>query len=315
MRNIFYTLILLFFANTLLAQQDAHYTHFMYNNLSLNPAVAGSKGHPSLLALYRKQWIGFDGAPEGKLLSFHTLLGKRVGLGLTIENDQIGVTNSWRGSMAYAYKIQLEKETSVQIGIQGSMRYLGLDFSDPSVFILQNGDQSILQNSLYDQYVGNFGAGIYLNVKQMFFGASVPNFFPNTIGISNGINLNIAEESPHFYFMAGALVPLSAQNSIALRPSALAKVVQNAPFDLDLNLSLIFNNTFIVGASYRLGGDGAGDSFDFLLHYRLNNIGLGIAYDYTISDLTDYNNGSVEAIVVYDFVKERIDMANPRFFF
>ncbi|MFK8008925.1 MAG: type IX secretion system membrane protein PorP/SprF [Saprospiraceae bacterium] len=311
MRNIIFTLVFMTFSTVLLAQQEAQYTHFMYNNLSINPAVAGSKGHPSLLALYRKQWIGFDGAPDNKLISFHTPLGKRVGLGLTISNDKIGISNSWSGSMAYAYRIKIDEETTVQVGIQGSMKYFGLDFRNQ--LIRQSGDPSIVYNSTDEKYLGNVGAGIFMNFKQMFFGASVPNFFPNTIGVDKSTTL-AAIEVPHFYVMAGALIPLS-NDKIALRPSALAKVVKNAPFDLDLNLSVVFNKSFIVGASYRLGGTGGGESIDFLLHYKINNIGLGISYDYTLSELTDYNNGSIEAIVVYDFIKEQINIANPRFFF
>ncbi len=299
------------FSTVLFAQQEAHYTHFMYNNLSINPAVAGSKGHPSLLALYRKQWIGFDGAPDNKLVSFHTPLGKRVGLGLTISNDKIGISNNWTGSMAYAYRIKIDEETNLQFGIQGSMRYFGLDFRNQQ--IRQNGDPSIVYNTTDEKYLGNVGAGVFMNVKQMFFGASVPNFFPNTIGVDNSTSFS-AVEVPHFYVMAGALIPLSNEK-IALRPSALAKVVRNAPFDLDLNLSLVFNKTFIFGAGYRIGGNGIGDAANFLMHYKINNIGLGISYDYTLSELNDYNSGSIEAIVVYDFVKEQVNIANPRFFF
>ena len=311
MRNIIFTLTFMVFSTVMFAQQEAHYTHFMYNNLSINPAVAGSKGHPALLALYRKQWIGFEGAPDNYLISFHTPLGKRIGLGLTISNDKIGISNNWTGSMAYAYRIQIDEETNVQLGIHGSMKYFGLDFRNQQ--IRQTGDPSIIYNSTDEKYLGNVGAGIYMNVKQMFFGASVPHFFPNTIGVDKTSQFS-AIEVPHFYVMAGALIPLSNKN-IALRPSALAKVVKNAPFDLDLNLSLVFNTSFIVGASYRIGGDGIGDSADFLIHYKMNNIGLGLSYGYTLSELNDYNNGSIEAIVLYDFVKEQVDIANPRFFF
>ena len=285
----------------------------MYNTLSINPGYAGSKGMPSAIALYRKQWIGFEGAPENKLVSFHApIFGDKVGFGLTIENDQIGISDSWSGSMAYAYRIQLEDDATVQIGLQGSIRYLGLDFADPSVVVLQNTDPSILQNTMSKQYLGNFGLGLYLNYQQFYFGASVPYLFPNDIGIDVTNPLG-AKETPHFYVMAGGLIPLS--NTVSFKPAVLAKIVQNAPFDLDLNASFVINNQFVTGISYRIGGDGAGDSIDFLLHYRVNNIGLGLAYDYTLSELTDYNKGSIEAIVVYDFIKERMDMANPRFFF
>ena len=214
------------FSTVMLAQQEAHFTHFMYNNLSINPAVAGSKGHPALLALYRKQWIGFDGAPDNKLLSFHTPLGKRVGLGLTLASDKIGITNNWTGSMAYAYRIKIDDETNVQLGIQGSMKYFGLDFRNQQ--IRQNGDPSIVYNDTDDKYLGNVGAGIYMNVKQMFFGASVPHFFPNTIGVDQ-TSQSSAVEVPHFYVMGGALIPL-ANDKLALRPSALAKVVKKCTF-------------------------------------------------------------------------------------
>ena len=48
----------------LTAQQDAQYTQYMYNTLSVNPAYAGSRGQFSAAALYRSQWAGLAGAPE-----------------------------------------------------------------------------------------------------------------------------------------------------------------------------------------------------------------------------------------------------------
>ena len=314
MRNILLAILFFSFANVMIGQQESHYTHFMYNTLVLNPAYAGSRGTPSLVALYRKQWFGFEGSPDSKLMSFHApIFGNKVGFGLTIMNDEIGIHNSWYGTMAYAYRIQINKETNVQIGLQGSIRYLGINFDDESVVFLHNNDPSINENMLSQNYLANFGAGIYVQVKQLFFGTSVPYLFPNTFGTALDPNILTAEETPHLYVMGGALLPVN--KTLSLKPAVLAKIVKNAPFDLDLNLSFVFNNKIILGTSYRLGGDGPGESLDFLLHYRLNNLGLGIGYDFTLSDIKDYSNGSIEAIVIYDFKKERLDMANPRFFF
>ena len=44
------------------AQQDHRYTQFMYNKLMYNPAYAGARGVPSISAMYRQQWLGFEGA-------------------------------------------------------------------------------------------------------------------------------------------------------------------------------------------------------------------------------------------------------------
>ncbi|WP_299801331.1 PorP/SprF family type IX secretion system membrane protein, partial [uncultured Maribacter sp.] len=70
------------------AQQDAQYTQYMYNTISVNPAYAGSRGVLSIAALHRSQWVGLDGAPTTQTLNFHTPVSKNVGLGLSVVNDE-----------------------------------------------------------------------------------------------------------------------------------------------------------------------------------------------------------------------------------
>ena len=72
------------------AQQDPHYTQYMYNMNVVNPAYAGSKENISMGLLYRKQWVGIDGAPQSGTLSLHSPVGKNVGLGLSVVTDKIG---------------------------------------------------------------------------------------------------------------------------------------------------------------------------------------------------------------------------------
>ena len=68
-------------------QQDAQYTQYMYNTVSVNPAYAGSRGHMSLAVLYQSQWVGLDGAPKTQTFSMNTPLGYRgVGLGVSVGN-------------------------------------------------------------------------------------------------------------------------------------------------------------------------------------------------------------------------------------
>ncbi len=50
------------------AQQESQYTNFMHNYLSLNPAYAGAREVPSFTALYRNQWLGFEGCKLKRLV-------------------------------------------------------------------------------------------------------------------------------------------------------------------------------------------------------------------------------------------------------
>jgi type IX secretion system PorP/SprF family membrane protein len=299
------------------AQQEAHFTQFMYNQLYFNPAYAGARGMPSFSLIYRNQWIGFKGAPVSGLLSFNApLFNDRVGFGLTVHRESAGIFDTWDVAMAYSYNIKISDESSIRLGLQGKMTYLGIDFSDPSVIVRDPTDQSIKYDESTNKYTGNFGAGIHLKIKQMFFGIGAPAFFPSEVGINNNQLIpQIARHSSHFYFIAGTLLPLS--NSLQLKPVLLTKYVEGAPISLDLNASLVFNLVFTAGVSYRFTGSSNSkhDSFDILALYQINNVAIGAAYDIPISEISNHTSGSLEILIRYDFIKETTDMANPRFFF
>lgn len=322
MNRFYYIIIFLLFAVASQAQQEHQFTQFMYNQLYYNPAYAGARNSTSIMALYRNQWTEIEGSPESKLISFNgNVLKNKVGLGITVANHTAGIFNQWNASMAYSYKISINEDTGIRFGLQGSLKYYGIEFNDPSVLVLEGNDPSIVEGQAPNTFVGNFGAGLYFTHKNIFLGASVPHFFPNEIGFNENGSVRIAEEKPHLYLMAGSTIPINEK--IAFRPSTLFKYVNNAPWDLDLNVSVIYDNRLSAGISYRIGGVGtdknevsfgSGDSVDLLLFYQYESFGIGAAYDFTLSDIRDKASGSFEVLLRYDFKKEKDDMANPRFF-
>ncbi len=88
-RNLKACLVLLVLIITKVAnaQQDPHYTQYMYNTMSINPAYAGSTGSLQALLLYRSQWVGVDGAPETQNFSVHSpLRNEKMGGGARLLN-------------------------------------------------------------------------------------------------------------------------------------------------------------------------------------------------------------------------------------
>ena len=311
MKRFFYLFLFVAFTYTVgNAQHEAHYTHFMYTKQLLNPGYVGSKGSPNLMGLYRKQWIGFDGAPESQLVTFNTpFFDPRVGFGIAVSRQTTGDTKEYLGNISYSYDLINQDGLNLRLGVMGTLKHLGISLgenirnpSDPIATQIGNGD--------FNKVGGNVGAGLYLNVKDAYIGFSVPNLLRREIGNST----NPAEEQPHFYGMAGAIIPVP-ESKFSIYPNVLFKYVDNAPYSLDVNLSAIYNNIFTIGASYRHGQEN-GDSIDFLANYQVNRqFGLGVAYDLTLSDLSDHNSGSIEVMLSYLFGKKNPDMTNPRFFF
>jgi type IX secretion system PorP/SprF family membrane protein len=297
-------------------QQEHHYTQFMYNKLLINPACAGSGAVPVLTGIFRSQWVGFEGAPQSALVSVSSpFLSKRVGIGGVISHNKIGFQRDFQGSLAYSYDLSVSEDFSIRAGIMGSLRSLGVDYSkakpyDPSTI---STDPSLTGDKINDFY-GNVGAGIYTVIQQkMYFGVSVPRIYSNVIGFSNTQALLLAKEYQHFYAMAGGIIPIS--EGINLQPSVLLKYVKNVPFDADINISLDIRQKVTAGLSYRLGGDGAGESVDLLAFWQATpQLGVGAAYDFPLSMLKDYSAGSVELMVQTNLKKQKRKMSNPRFF-
>jgi type IX secretion system PorP/SprF family membrane protein len=313
MKNLF-TIILLLFALHLAAQQEPHYTHFMYNQQLYNPAYVGSRNTPSFTGLHRSQWIGFEGAPTSQILSFQTpIMRQRAGIGGTISRYAIGITYSWFSSAAYSYNLRLTQNLNLRLGLQATLEYLGIKFDDPKVVTVSQNDPSLVDGAFQSRYTGNVGMGMYLTYKDLLYvGASAPQIYPNNIGFNDLTNIT-AQMAPHRYLTAGGAIPVSEQ--IELMPNVLVKWVDHAPLDFDINFSVRYMKKVMAGLTYRTGGNGSGESVDALVFFQFGQkVGAGLAYDLTLSDIRDYQSGTVELLLRYDLRDEKGDLENPRYF-
>jgi type IX secretion system PorP/SprF family membrane protein len=219
--------------------------------------------------------------------------------------------------LAYSYDLLASNNNILRFGIQGGARNIGVDLTKAQPVVSVTIDPS-LENRKINDLNFNFGAGIYGSFQDMFYvGLSLPNFLTNSYGL-NDVNTT-AKEVQHIYGMAGAALPIN--DDLVLMPAILTKYVKNAPFDADLNLSLNIKEKITTGVSYRLGGDGGGESVDLLLMVNVTpQLGIGAAYDFPLSQIKDHTSGSFEVSAFYDLRKRessqsKLKISNPRFFF
>ncbi len=300
------------------AQQEAQQTQFFYYKLGYNPAYAGSVQAPHITALYRKQWIGLKGAPEFQALSFNMpLLNQRIGVGGNISRYTIGITELYTAEAVYSYRLPLG-HGMLGLGISGSVRSISQDFTQ-----VQGTQPSSIDASIPDgyqqKYLLNFGAGLYYTTEHFYLGLSTPRFLKNNIDFADlSQDAVISREVAHVYFMMGILFDIADYTQF--QPQVLIKYVENAPIDADLNFMLIFDERFVTGLTYRLGGSSitaVGESIDLILGMQVNEfLYFGMSYDLTFSDLRDYSSGSGEAVLRFNFGESRHSdhIEDPRFF-
>src|SRR6478609_6469846 len=156
------------------AQQNPHYTQYMYNMNVINPAYAGSKDHLSGALLYRNQWVGVDGAPTTFSLSGSAPIGKNVGGGLSLISDQIGPVKEQNVYADFSYTLDLVGEHRLAFGLKAGATFqkIGL-FSDISGTLPEPTDPAFSENT--SNTFMNFGAGAFYYTDKYYVALSVPN--------------------------------------------------------------------------------------------------------------------------------------------
>ena len=300
--------VLLFAIVSSYGQQDAQYTQYMYNTVSVNPAYAGSRGHLSVAALYRSQWTGLDGAPKTQSLNVHSPIGYRgVGLGVNVWNEQIGPTSETNFEADFSYTLYISREGRLSFGVNASGNLLDINFSQLNQDT-SHGLDPTLQEDIHNRFSPNFGAGVYYHTDHFYTGLSVPRILQTTHFDSS--NLSTASEQMNFYFIIGYVWDLNPW--VKFKPSLLSKMVFGAPLQVDVSANFMFDEKFVLGAAYRwdaavsvMAGFNISDGFMIGMAYDRETTALGAA---------TFNDGSFEIIVRYDFVSNKSRLKSPRFF-
>ncbi len=300
--KIVISLVVLFVALPSNAQQDPQYTDYMFNPLTVNSAYAGSRGHLAINALHRTQWVGIDGAPTTQSLSIDTPMGKNVGLGLAIINDKLGPSDEFYVDANFSYTIKLNEDRKLSFGLKGGGRFLNIDWSKGN----SQNPENVFQENINSKFLPTFGAGVYLHDDDSYIGLSIPNFL--TDQIYDQVTNSVGAERLHFFLIAGKVFDLS--ETVKFKPAFLGKFVTGAPVIFDLSANFMFNDALRLGVAYRWD-----DSISGLIGFQVSTkLMIGYAYDYTTTELQDFNSGTHEIMLRYELRTKEKQLKSPRFF-
>jgi len=295
-------------STTAKAQQDAQYTQYMYNTVSVNPGYAGSRGHVSIAALHRSQWMGLEGAPVTQSLNIHSPVGvKGVGMGLSVVNEQIGPTTETLFDIDCSFTFRTSRYGRLSFGLKASANLLDVNFSQLN-FSQDIGMDPTLQTDIDNQFSPNIGTGAYYHDGRFYLGLSIPRMLETTHFDESA--LSTAKERMNYYLITGYVFELNP--FLKFKPTFLGKWTFGAPLQMDLSANFMFNEKLVLGAAYRWEA-----AFSGLMGYHISEgLMVGLAYDREITDLgnVSFNSGSFEIIVRYDFISTRGTPKSPRFF-
>ncbi|GGD36630.1 PorP/SprF family type IX secretion system membrane protein [Flavobacterium orientale] len=306
MKKLYFTLLIVVIGLTdITAQQDPHYTQYMYNMNVINPAYAGSKENLSFGLLYRKQWVEIEDAPTTATFSGHMPVGKNVGMGLSLISDEIGPVTEQNVYADFSYTLNLGGEHKLAFGLKAGATFHKVGLFDQIYSTLPQADDPAFAENTNNVYM-NIGTGIFYYTNKYYVALSVPNMLKSKHLDFNG--REFGTETQHYFLTGGYVFDLT--DNVKFKPFAMVKSAFNAPTSLDVSTNFLFNEKFEIGATYRLE-----DSFGAMVNYAISpNVRIGYAYDHIVSDLKVTTPSSHEVILLFDLNFPKKVSRSPRYF-
>jgi len=278
-------------------QQRPVVSQYMLNGLVLNPGYAARHEYSSFTTMYRDQWVNIEGAP--KLITASAQTGfedRNMGLGLLIGDDAVGVHDNIFVYGSYAYSVPMRNGGKLSMGLQAGFDNLRSDFN--KLNLLDEGDP--LLSGVRNEFMPNFGAGVFYHDDYNYFGASVPYILSNRRIESEQFYRNV--RMARYYYITGGRI-FEAGPHLVIKPSTLIRIQDENPIAFDLNINFYLDEIIGLGASYRFN-----DSVIGIFEFQINDfIKFSYSYDWVLSELTQFTRGTHELMLNY-----RINFNAPR---
>jgi type IX secretion system PorP/SprF family membrane protein len=313
MKRLLHILFLVVIYQTSFGQQLTLYDQYLYNKFMINPAHAGSDGFTSLNMTAREQWLGYTGAPRTYSLSFQTRVLKRgyklsknffnqtvytpkkngrVGFGGYIFSDRNGYIQRTGFEAAYSYHLWIKNYTQLSFGLAFTGYHFIINateqsFTDPNEPWLND---SNLRRGIF---VPDFDFGVYLLNPHFDFGFSILQILGAAAKIGDNAYKNYRMDR-HFYTFGS--YNFNITNKIEIEPSTLFKISEQLKPQIDMGLTISYDEKVWAGVTYRTGGSLISNiRFRYLPQgTKWTALYFGYAFDFTLSEMQKATFGTHE---------------------
>ncbi|MFO7978316.1 MAG: type IX secretion system membrane protein PorP/SprF [Bacteroidales bacterium] len=285
------------------AQNDASFTQYMFNESIFNPASISISNTLNASLVARQQWVGFDNAPASQMLNINTYLQQIFGgVGLNVIHDQLGYERFLTIRGHYAFPVQLTEAAHLTFGLGAGVMSRTLDGTGLT-YEDMNDPNAYLGSETFTRPDFNFGME-YVD-SNLTAGFAVNHLYRSSR------NAGIDYPPRHYYFYAKYRI-MEVAEDIDIEPYILLKSSWRST-QLDINVIGYYDNTVWAGFSYRTG-----DAVAAMLGYYISpGIRVGYSYDYSVGVNRRYSGGSHEIMLLTTFGgfnKDKISPQTPRIF-
>lgn len=179
------------------SQQDAYFSLSEYQLRFVNPAHVGTEAKQLFSLVSRNQWGRTLKSPKTTAMTYSTALKKNVGLGISVLSDAIFVEKQTLVTADFSYKLQLNNEAEIFLGIKAGINSFQVDTSE----LISHAEQVDPTQQDLSRLNPNFGVGFLYKKNQFWWSTAMPRLFSSRR--SDDIELH-ARERTHLYVGMGS---------------------------------------------------------------------------------------------------------------
>ena len=292
--QILLTALILLFCKPVFSQQetDPVYSQYMNNLMSINPAYTAVRGVGNISGVFRNQWVNLG--PMTSSLTFSMPIDSfHMGLGADFLYDNTKAMTTTGLFLNYSYKIKATESSMISFGLKAGVNYLQANLDElyrhdyDDEYILKYGDD-------YRRVLFNTGVGIFWYSRDFYAGISVPRLIENRYIKEKTVVEANSREKQHYFIQGAYMIDLS--KDVSFKPGIMTIMTAGAPLTADFDFSFMFYEKLWFGVVYRIS-----DAIGAYAQFQYQNMKIGFSYDYTHNRLREFQNGTFEVMVRFDF--------------
>lgn len=285
------------------AQNDTHFSHYMFNESTFNPASVEVSNTINASLVARQQWVGFPDKPSSQVLNASTYVQELFGaVGLNLINDQLGHEKTITARAYYAFPLQIGVMSSLTFGLGAGIINRSFDGSKLRYEDITDPNAVFIKDS---HLKADFNFGIEFNAPNLSVGLASTH-------LDRSVKGSTLFQTPRHYYLYGKYRFEDVADNLDIEPFLLFKSSWFIT-SFDINVIAYYDNMFWGGFSYRLQ-----DAIVAMVGYNITpEIKVGYCYDYSIGTTKRYSGGSHEIMISTTFEgfnKTRVTPKTPRIF-
>lgn len=285
-----------------IAQQDPHFSQYMFNKSYWSPALTALDGKGSVSVISRAQWVGYEptieadgGAPSTQYLNFSTPISLKklpLGIGVNVIYDKVGPINTIETHVSLAYHKRLNRGT-LSFGIRPELINRALS-GDVLRFV--DSDDPFNSQQQESQVVMDLSFGVGYSTEEFILAAGVNHLLQPEMNYSLA-GTGAADNKTSMIYNLYAEYNYRLTYNVDLTPSILVTSDINT-FSVDLSVIATYNEKLWGGLSYRNN-----EALTLLMGYSFlesNQLKAGYSFDYVIKEQSAKQPTSHEIFIRYD---------------